>query len=332
MDVATSESTGSVTTGPASFSDASLTWSGDSSSPTPTPDATPAVSTSADATVPPAAAPEDGSTPASGEPPKERWPDILANARQKAAEEALAPYAWAKQVPQQEFQQLQQIAKHFSSGDLETGLKSFLAELGKDPQAAATLRALHARELAALRGRTPVVPEQATPNLNPTQIQLEDGSVFKGFSADQVQALVAQELAKVKQEFQPVFQTHETLKAQHEAAARAQAVTEFTTTTLQDVQTWPHMESPAHRKALATELAKLPDTDDPREVAMHLNAAYRTVMRTVVLPSLTQKSQSALLDTLKTKAASATSVNPGSAAASAPRQVVSFSDPSLKWK
>jgi hypothetical protein len=80
-------------------------------------------------------------------------------------------------------------------------------------------------------------------------------------------------------------------------------------------------------------LAKLPDSNDPAEIERHLNIAYRTVMRDVVLPKLSAKSETSVLENLQRKAAASTSVNPGSAAASTPRKVTRFSDlPPEAWR
>lgn len=332
MDVSTATDTGSATTGPATFSDTSLSWSEDSSASTPSPESPPAASASADATEPPAAdAPTDGSTPAPGEPPKERWDSILANARQKAAEDALAPYAWAKSVDQREFQQIQQIARHFTSGNVVEGLQNLIAEIRQDPQHDAALRSLHARALAAARGHTTAPGEQEPqPDL---PIQLEDGRVVHLYSAEQQakrEAFLQQRwLSQVKQEFQPVTQTIEQLRAREAAALQQQQVDHFVTTTYADVQTWPGMSDTANQKAVAQAMAAmgLPNDASPERVSLALNEAYRKV----VLPTLHQKAESQLLDSLKTKAAASTSVNPGTAASSAPRRITSFHDAGLKW-
>ena len=328
----TADTTGSATTGPATFSDTSLSWSEDSSASTPSPESTPAADASADATVPPAAdATTDGSTPAHGEPPKERWDAILSNARQKAAEEALAPYAWAKSVDQREFQQIQSIARHFTSGNVVEGLQNLIAEIRQDPQHDAALRSLHAKALAAARGQATAPTEQEPqPDL---PIQLEDGRVVHLYSAEQQAKreafLQKQWMQGVQQELQPLKQTHEQLQAQRAAYEQQQRVDHFVTTTYADAQTWPGMADQANQKAVAQAMQAmgLPNDASPERVSLALNEAYRKV----VLPTLNQKAQSELLDSLKTKAAASSSVNPGSAGASAARSPRSFYDASLQW-
>lgn len=310
------DNTGTGTTGPATFAEA---FAADASSAsTPSGDSAPAASASAATTEPPVAnATPDGTTPATGEPPKERWPDILANAREKAIAEWRQQHGWAEQVNAQEFQQIQRIARHFAGGDVESGLRSLLAELGQDPQAAQVLRSLHARELAKLRGQS------QGPDLNPIQVQLENGQTVGLYTAEQIAALRNQWLADAQQQFQPIAQTVQTLQQREAALQQQAAITQYVETTYSDVQTWPGMDDAGNRKAVADTLAQMRvDDDDPRAVSLALNAAYRQV----VLPKLSQKAQATLLDDLKTKAAASTSVNPGSTAATAQRAYKSFAD------
>jgi IS30 family transposase len=159
---------------------------------------------------------------------------------------------------------------------------------------------------------------------------MEDGRTVGMYSADQIAALRDQWLQTVKQEFQPVTETMEAYKAQVAASEHARQVTAYVDTTTADVQTWPGMEDPETRKAVAEELSRTRVAeDDPREISLALNAAYRKV----VLPKLASKSESSVLDTLRRKAAASSSVNPGSAAPTSPRPIKSFSDlPADAWR
>lgn len=232
--------------------------------------------------------------------------------------------AWAEQVNPHEFAQIQQIAKHFAGGDTIAGIQALLAEARKDPAVDAQLRSFYGRALAQARSQQAQAPSEPQPDL---PIQLEDGRVVHLYSADQQAKreawLQQQWLSQVEQKFQPVTQTIETLQAERAAAERTQQIEHFVTTTYQDVATWPGMESKDAQAAVARELAAARiDPNDPREVQIALNAAYRRV----VLPTLGKQAEAKLLESLKTKAAAATSVNPGSAAASTPRSVRSFKD------
>ena len=328
--IATPTDTGAATIGPTSFSDQSLTWTEDSSASTPDPASPDTASATADATVPPVdASTPDGTTPTAGAPPQERWDTILANARAKAAEEAVAPLAWAKDVSPQEFQQIRQIAAHFSKGDVVTGLQEMIAEARKDPAVEAQIRSFAAKTLAQ-RSQPPVNQEPQAD----LPIQLEDGRVVHLYSADQQakrEAFLQQKwMQEMRQELQPLQQTHETLQAERKALAQQQEISQFVTSTFEDVKTWPGMDDVANQKAVAHALAQIQlKSDDPREVSLALNAVYRQT----VLPTLNSRAQSTLLDSLKTKASASSSVNPGSAAASSPRAVSRFSDlPPEAWK
>jgi hypothetical protein len=324
-------SSGSATTGPTSFSDPSLTWSDAPSASTPAAESQPADSASASTTETPAASAPETGPPQQGEPPQERWADILANTRTKEREAALSEWrqkhGWAEQVNQQEYQQVAELAKR-ASADPIGYLTDFIKELQSSPEHAAQLRSLAARALAQ-RSSTPQGPD-----LNPIQVQLENGQTVGLYSAEQIAALKGQWLTEAEQKFAPAMQTVEQLRAQQQEAVRAQQqqreIAQFTTTTMQDVQTWPGMDSEANRKAVAEELGRMTmASDDPREVSLALNAAWRKV----VAPTLTHKAESQLLDSLKTKAAAATSVNPGSSAPSSPRTITRFDQlPADAWR
>ena len=319
---------GSTTTGPATFAEA---FAADASSAsTPVQSQTATASASADTTSPPAAGSPDGTTPAPGEPPKERWADILDNARTKAREEAEAqwqPYAWAKQVSAQEYQQVADLARRAQSDPIAY-LQDFIKELRSNPTYDAQLKSLAARALAQ---RTTAQPTE--PQLETIPVELPDGRVVNLTTADSQAKREAwfkeQLLSQVKQDFQPVTETIESLKAKEQQALQQQTIARFVESTQADVLTWPGMSEQANQKAVAEELGRAQvDANDPQAVQLALNAAYRKV----VLPSLQSKSESAVLDDLKRKAVASTSVNPGSAAASAPANVTSFYDKSLSWR
>jgi hypothetical protein len=303
-----------------------VSWSDAPSASAPDQSGTTGTEQPASATTAPDPSATEGITPVQGEPPKERWADILENARSKAREEAdaqWAPHAWAKQIPQTEFQQLQSIAKHFQGGDPITGLQNLIAEIRKDPQHDAALRSLAAREMGR-RTQQPQAPQMVN-------VQLEDGTVVEmpRNPSEWLAAQKAQWLQEAEQKFTPFTQTVEQLQAERAASAKAQQVTHYVETTYADVKTWPGMDDAAMQKAVSQELARnVVSEDDPREISLALNAAYRKV----VLPQLSQRAQSQQLDDLKRKAAS-TSMNPGNTANATGRTYNSFSElPPEAWR
>lgn len=329
-----STDTGGATTAPATFSDTSLSWAEDSSASTPSHETTDAASANADATVPPAdATSPDGTTPTAGEPPPERWDAILANARAKAAEEAIAPLAWAKQVDPQEFQQIQRLAGYFKpGGDVVSGLQELIAEARKDPSVDAQIRSFAAKTLAQRSQPSPA--QEPQPDL---PIQLEDGRVVHLYSAEQQakrEAFLQQQwMQAVEQKLQPFQQDREAVQAERAALQQKAEISQYTEREMGSAAKWKGMEQPAFRAKVAEALSRIPvNSDDARDVSLAFREAYMAV-RDADDATLTQQAQSTLLDTLKKKAAASTSVNPGSAAASTPRSVTRFSDlPAEAWK
>lgn len=314
--------TGSTTTGPATFAEAFAADASSASNPSPT---TPAASTSADATVPPAATGSESATPATGEPPKDRWHDILENARTKTRQEVEAEwkqYEWAKQVNQEEFTKIAELARK-ASADPIAYLTDYIKELQAHPTYSQQLKSLAAR---ALSQRT----QAQGPDLTPIQVQLENGQTVGLYTAEQIAALQQQWLAQAEQKFQPFTQSVEQMQAERAAYAKQQEISQYVETTHADVVTWPGMDDKANQVAVAEELKRMRiNDDDPREVSLALNAAWRKV----VAPKLSSKGESQLLDTLQRKAAASTSVNPGSTSATSPRAITKFSDlPADAWK
>jgi hypothetical protein len=315
--------TGSTTTGPTSFSEMpSSAWSDAPSASAPSSESTQTDPSAATTTPPVETAPGEGQ-PQQGEPPKERWNDILANARTKAAQEANAQfeqqYGWAKQIPQAEFQQVQQLARTLSADPIQ-GLQQLIAEVRKNPQYDAQLKSLAARALS--QRSAPQIP--AEPQM--VNVQLEDGSVVP-MPRDPAAWLAHHEqrwLSQIEQKFQPVTRTIENLQQREAAAERAQQIQAFTDTTFNDAVTWQGMDSKDNQIAVAQRMAQMgiPDDASPEAVKLALHTAWRQV----VVPKLAQSTEAKLLDSLKTKAAASSSVNPGSAAPSASRQVTRFQD------
>lgn len=288
-------------------------------------DASPASHPPDASTTPPAAAqpgsdqglPQQPESDRSPFIPRDRFDEV--NTRMQAAEAWKARYGWAESMSPQEFQTAQAIAKHFVGGDMLAGLRSLVAEIRQNPAQAALLNQEQARLLAQYQQAQQ--PTSTEPQM--VQVQLEDGSVFT--TPRDPQAWLAHQkdqwLAELRQELSPVTQTVTDLQQARDQAVLQQQIDHFVTTTYQDVTTWPGMESADTRTAVANELAMMRvDPNDPREVSLALNAAYRKV----VLPTLGRQAEARLLDSLKTKAQASSAVNPGSAAPTSPQTVTRF--------
>jgi len=254
----------------------------------------------------------------------------LDNARAKAAEEAWKGYESLRGVPPDQVQELLhwwQRAQADTDGfllqtmqehtDPVALLEKLVQQVQAHPQHGQRLASLAAKQLAAQRGQVEPQPDR--------QIQLEDGSIVAVFSPE-MQAkrdawLQQRTLSKLREEFAPITKTVEQFQAEQQAAAQERQIEQFKTTTMQDVQTWPGMDSPEHRKLVAEKLAQMPvNGDDPRDVTLALNAAYRSV----ILPRLGQTERSKVLQTIQQQAA-AGSVNPGQTSTHAPKTMAEMS-------
>lgn len=289
-------------------------------------DASPASSTpTSESTTPPAAAQpgtEADATPADERSPfipRDRFDEV--NTKFNELKTWKEQYGWAEQIPQAALMDAIRIAQRAQTDPIAY-LQDFIKDLQGHPTHGAQLKSLAAKALAA---RT----QPQGPDLTPIQVQLENGQTVPLYSADQIAALKTQWLDAAKQQFQPITQTVEQLQAERAEAHQQADIARYVDTTFKDAATWPGMDEPANRKAVAETLASMHvEDDDPRAVTVALNAAYRKV----VLPTLSQKTEAKLLDSLKTKAAASSTVNPGSTGTASPPRVTSFYDASLQWK
>jgi hypothetical protein len=271
--------------------------------------APPEAATTAPADATAAVTPTTEPTKPAGPVPLEVHTRALENARTKAVADYKQQYGWAEQIPQADVQEAVRIAQ-LSQRDPIGYLQEFVKDLQNHPTYGAQLKSLAAKALAQ-RG----TQSQQGPDLNPIQVQLEDGRTVGLFSADQIAALKSQWFGEVEQRFQPVFQTHETLQAERAATQRQLQVDNFVSTTHGDVLTWPGMQDKANQIAVAQALAAAKvESDDPREVSLALNAAYRAV----VLPKLQSTSRQSVVDDI-TRSANASTVNPAHPSTRAPK-------------
>ena len=289
-------------------------------------DASPAPDSTASQTTTPAAeaAPpsQETTTPAADDPrspfiPRPRFDEV--NGKYNELKAWKEQYAWAEQVDRNAVHEAMRIAQTYTQ-DNPAFIRQILAEALADQQLAPAIRSELGRYLAQRQA--------AGPDLNPIPLALENGQTLPIYTAEQIAALKQQWQDEIKREFEPIRTTVEQQRQAYEQAERLRQAEEFGRSTFADVQTWPGMDNPENRQKVAAELKAMRlESDDPREVQLALNTAYRKV----VLPSLNQRAESQLLDTLKRNAAASTSPNPGSAVPTAPKRIDSFHDKSLQW-
>jgi hypothetical protein len=226
-------------------------------------------------------------------------------------------YGWAEQVNRDAVEKFASIAQRYQ-GDPVGLLQELAAEVQAHPEHGAKLRTFAAQQLAAARRQQ--APEAPAVNLDAIEIDLGNGQSVP------LSALKTQWMAEVEQRFQPVVKSVE--QANQERAQ--QASEHFATTTVGEL-TKQLPDFGTHAKEIGQRLQALKlNTDDPAMLKLAVKAIYADLV-TPQRQQLASKAQSQLLDNLQHKAAASTSVNPGSAAPSTPRQVTSFTDPSLKW-
>ena len=243
----------------------------------------------------------------SGEPPKERWPDILAHARTKTeaevtarlAQEYRTKYGWADQLQEN-----------------PVGFYEWLHDqLASHPEHGPKILAKAGRALQSRRGQTAVSgpPERPKPDVPITDAH---GNVTGYLYSDKQQDALdewrwAQREATLNEKFAPLEALTQRIEnAEHLAAIRDQADHQ-TTAVLADLRQQPYFKE--HEAAIKTALIEHEDWGD------NVYRAYTHVLTTQVLPTLSRTEQAKVLETLQQQAAGST-VNPrGSAPVQKPK-------------
>lgn len=314
-----SESAGSSSTAPAdrpTFD--SLDWSDAAAAPA---SATP--STPDQTVAPPIAAPEAKSPVTPGEPPQERWPQILENARKKEREAALAEYrqqyGWAEYVDHEAVQQAVRLGQLYQT-DRVAFLQQLAQEMEADPAQQKAYRSYLARELARRQAAEPAMPEPDVFAELPNGQRVPVYSVEAQAKRDAI--LKQQLLNEIRQELTPLQQDREARqKADEEARVQyvaQQVADQYAKQTLSEAEQWPGFtkENRAAMKAA---------------MEADANLSFERAYIRLVVPTLSQKVQAEVMETLNTRAASQ-ALNPSAPAASTTRPAItSFHDKRLSW-
>lgn len=261
---------------------------------------------------------QDLSRTTEGPIPFEAHKTALANARTKAVEEALGGltadqlrdvrgwYDRARANPDGFF-----AGEFLAHQDPVALLEKVVQSIQQHPQHSQRLASHAAKLLASRRG------PGAEPAMVP--IQLEDGSIVQmpRNPAEWLAWHQKQWMAQVDERMQPALTAAEAQKQAAQQAQQARAQHEWAVTTAQDALSWPGMDDPATRTAINAELNTMQIRgDDPAQVALALNAAYRKV----VLPQLSQRERAKVVSDIHRQAGAAT-VNTGRASTHAPKTV-----------
>lgn len=254
--------------------------------------------TQSDSSASTTAAPADSATTTTttGEPPQERWADILANARTKAAEERdthwRQNYGWAEQVNRD---QVASMVEYFNraKSDPNSFLQEYVEHIAAtNPQALAQARSLFARQLAAGRGGDDPEP--------PADRQAEDGTLL--YSAPQLKKWHEwnwrQQQAWVTEQIQPLQHHRQQSEQAAKVAELQRAAHQEASAVIAEAKTWPGFEK--HQAEIRSAMEA-----DPK---LSLERAYIRV----TAKTLPQEAQAEVVAQFKEKAQAATE-KPGAA-------------------
>lgn len=274
------------------------------------------------------AAPEGGASDdtSRGEPPADKWPTILDNARKKATEEAWKGYEPLRGVKPEQVNDLVtwwQRAHQDRDGFLTNTvlehpdpmalIEQIVQKVQAHPTHGNTFKSFVGRKMASMRGSAPDAEPQFL-------IPQADGSVAVDMAAlPKWQAWQEQKIARsLESKLQPIQQRLAAEDKRIEAEKQARAVDEFADATSADALTWPEMDDEATRAEVAQEYWRRVEHKElsNEQLLIELNAAWRSV----VPPKMGQRAQQKALHTIN-RTASAGTINPSRTSTGAPKSV-----------
>lgn len=275
--------------------------------------ATPEDTPSADPTPAPAtSAPAVPSAPVPGEPPKERWSDILANTRTKVREEVLA-----------EHQRHIEFGKAWEADPIAAA-RDTLRHLITDPQHGSVAASELGRLLRMVRkgadptGEAPAAPV-AKPDPEPEpDLQTGDGQLV--YSAPQLRKWhdwnARQQKAAFEAEIAPLKQLHQGLQQRAVLGQMWQQTQSRVKSVLDRYAQLPAFQE--HRAAITTRVKELFDqgVTDPAEA---LGVAYAQILHGTVVPAAGASAQAQLV-AQATKQAAGKSDNPAQSTPIVPKR------------
>lgn len=250
--------------------------------------------------------PKPGGT---GEPPRERWDSILANARTKAKEEALAEHR----------DHLEVIAE--LKRDFPGTLARLLEEAADNPQFSETITAKAAALLNA-RKQAGKANEEPQPD---AVMRYEDGTTEPSYTPAQLRKWQEwrerQVESKLMQKFQPLQELQQQIQQQKELRIEAEKVASVVSKRSAPWKAMPHFET--HKDAilkrqqeLYNEMSTQPGFDPQETPFEAMHRAYAEIVNAQALPKL----QSQQTDSLVAQAARKRAGSSSDPAASAPAQ------------
>ena len=238
-------------------------------------------------------------SPATGEPPQERWPDILDNARKKTRGEVEA-----------EFRQKYGWADQFQT-DPYTFVEAWVDQLAEHPQYQPQILAKAARLLASRRGLTqPVEDLKADVPIVDANGNVT-GYTYRGDVLDKVLD------RRLKERFDPLEQRAQAQEQREQLATLQQQSWDHASKKLTELRQNPYFKE--HEAKVKAALAAHDEWGD------NIHAAFNHVLLTDILPTLSQHEQRKMVESLQQKA-SASTVGPSGAGAATPKKFKSFAE------
>lgn len=258
------------------------------------------------------------------EPPQDKWPQILDNARKKATDEAWKGYEPLRGVPAAQvadlvkwWQKAQQDPDGFLTNtflehrDPMELLDKLVQQVQQHPTHGQSFKSFVGRRMAAMRGQQPEAePQFLIPQPDGT-VAVDMAALPKWQDWNRKQAVAA-----LTSEIQPIKDIISAQQKHAAAAEEQQRVETFADTTHQDFQSWPAMEDEATRNEVVADFAAHIDgkTLSEEQLKLELNAAHRRV----VYPKLSQAERTRVVRDIHQTAGSGT-VNPSRSSAGAPK-------------
>jgi hypothetical protein len=243
--------------------------------------------------VPPDASPK----PAITEPPKETWPQILANARTKAAADAQATfdrdYGWAKAIPKEAIQEWSHIARKMTADPIGF-LNDFVGELQRHPTHSIALRSEAGRILSGHANGEP----QPDVQLVNEQGQVTGMTYSAEGMAKREQWFRSQLLGDVNREYGPLKEARaqeETRQLQQQARASLESKADVVMSELLEIVDGK------------TDLLPAIDALMGEHPEWSAHKAALEVRKTKIVPTQQQTAQAAAADSFRKKAAANTS-------------------------
>jgi hypothetical protein len=257
-----------------------------------------------------------------GEPPQEKWPTILNNAREKARAEAIQPYQAFSAYNPQELQGIATLAQAIATDPVQAIALQLQAMEGR-PESAQALRSLAAKVLGTRVQAPAQTAAPETDAMPEADLQTADGmAVYSAAQQAKLRAwdrrqAMAEMQAAMDERLQPLRSVTEAVEKERATVQADKAATEA----------FRPFEADPDFKAHAPAVKALIESDPKlfalagSDPAMALETAWARVYRRDVLPARDKATESKVLASLQQRAA-ASSLNPGGARPSTPKSTL----------